>query len=53
MRLPCLRLQNVYGTPAERVREGGGGGRLLRIQVTEMVTWTIEWGKNEKLKKNP
>ena len=26
MRLPCLRLQNVYGTPAERVREGGGGG---------------------------
>ena len=24
MRLPCLRLQNVYGTPAERVREGGG-----------------------------
>ena len=28
MRLPCLRLQNVYGTPAERVREGGGGGAV-------------------------
>ena len=26
MRLPCLRLQNVYWTPAELVREGGGGG---------------------------
>ena len=25
MRLPCLRLQNVYWTPAELVREGGGG----------------------------
>ena len=24
MRLPCLRLQNVYGAPAEGVREGGG-----------------------------
>ena len=24
MRLPCLRLQNVYGTPVERVREGWG-----------------------------
>lgn len=28
MRLPCLRLQNVYGTPAERVREGGGEGAV-------------------------
>ena len=52
MRLPCLRLQNVYGTPADGGGVGGGG-RLLRIQVTEMVTWMIEWGKNEKLKKNP
>ena len=25
MRLPCLRLQNVYWTPAELVRDGGGG----------------------------
>ena len=24
MRLPCLRLQNVYWTPAELVRKGGG-----------------------------
>ena len=23
MRLPCLRLQNVYRAPAEGVREGG------------------------------
>ena len=26
MRLPCLRLQNVYWTPAELVREEEGGG---------------------------
>ena len=45
MRLPCLRLQNVYRAPAEGVCVcvGGGGGRgFLRIQVTEMVTGMIE-----------
>ena len=26
MRLPCLRLQNVYRAPAEGVCVGGGGG---------------------------